>query len=145
MSLMNNEICSRCKVKPVDVICNNCKILKSFCQHCDNFVHNLPSKKNHQRTLNVETSATMNIMNTSIYIDRSKNKISEANNNIDFESKSPVRNIDGRESNLIKSTDNSFLNQHQSFSQIKGLESPKKYINSVYSNEYMNEIKVGRI
>jgi hypothetical protein len=95
--------------------------------------------------LNVETSATMNIMNTSIYIDRSKNKISEANNNIDFESKSPVRNIDGRESNLIKSTDNSFLNQHQSFSQIKGLESPKKYINSVYSNEYMNEIKVGRI
>jgi len=78
-------------------------------------------------------------------MDRSKNKISEANNNIDFESKSPVRNIDGRESNLIKSTDNSFLNQHQSFSQIKGLESPKKYINSVYSNEYMNEIKVGRI
>ena len=84
----------------------------------------------------------MNNMNTSIYVDRSKNKISEANNNMDFENKSPVRNIEGRDSNLIKSTENSFLNQHQSFSQIKGLESPKKYINSIYSNEYMNEIKV---
>ena len=66
-----DENCSRCRVKPVDVICNNCQILKYFCQHCDNFVHTLPSKKNHIRTTTVETTITNNnssLFDKSIYI-----------------------------------------------------------------------------
>jgi len=46
-----NQMCIRCKIKPFVYTCNNCHPFTNFCVACDNFVHTLPSKKSHKRTL----------------------------------------------------------------------------------------------
>ena len=47
----NNKLCIRCKLKEFVYVCSNCHPFTNFCVTCDNFVHTLPSKKNHKRTL----------------------------------------------------------------------------------------------
>jgi len=109
-------------VKQYDVVCHDCQTFKFFCSHCDNFVHNLPSKKSHKRSLTLDMSTSANNNNTSIL---------EKNDRYDCQSKSPISNV--------KSTSNSFNNIQ--FSCDSQTVETKKYVNSTYSNEYMTELK----
>ena len=44
-----NNICERCKINRVTLICEECKPFHYFCNQCDTAVHELPLRKNHHR------------------------------------------------------------------------------------------------
>jgi hypothetical protein len=70
---MNNEIiCERCKFQPGYYTCDTCQPLNIFCLKCDNYLHSLPSKKQHKR-MALLNEKTKNIVN-SIYNDETKSK-----------------------------------------------------------------------
>ena len=47
--------CQRCHSKEAIIICMQCESFKYLCDKCDNYIHNLPGKKSHNRvSLNTE-------------------------------------------------------------------------------------------
>jgi hypothetical protein len=65
---MNDEIiCERCKFQPGYYTCDTCEPLNIFCLKCDNYLHSLPSKKQHKRMalLNDRTKKIVNSVVTS--------------------------------------------------------------------------------
>jgi len=44
-------LCDRCKFQEAEFECQICKPLNVFCNKCDIFIHNLPSKKSHIRNI----------------------------------------------------------------------------------------------
>jgi hypothetical protein len=53
-------LCLRCKNKEAVFNCLSCDSFKFLCTQCDNYVHSLPSKKNHRRNAILEQ---VNIIN----------------------------------------------------------------------------------
>ena len=41
--------CQRCHSKEAIIICMQCESFKYLCEKCDNYIHNLPGKKSHNR------------------------------------------------------------------------------------------------
>ena len=45
----NNNICERCKNAEVTMVCSECSPFHNYCQICDEIIHQLPSRINHNR------------------------------------------------------------------------------------------------
>ena len=56
-----NHPCERCKKDNSTLICKECKPFHYFCNQCDTSIHNLPSRKSHQR---IEIDSFQNYSNT---------------------------------------------------------------------------------
>ena len=45
----NNNLCERCKNAEVTLICDECSPFHNYCHKCDEIIHQLPSRINHNR------------------------------------------------------------------------------------------------
>ena len=45
------SLCARCKQKPSDFKCDECLPGGTYCANCDGYLHSLPSKRTHNRTI----------------------------------------------------------------------------------------------
>ena len=46
----NKDLCERCKNAQVVLICPECSPFHNYCHNCDEIIHQLPSRINHNRT-----------------------------------------------------------------------------------------------
>ena len=50
----SNNICNICQIKNGEIICQDCSPSNIFCQKCNESIHQLPSKQNHNQKINLQ-------------------------------------------------------------------------------------------
>ena len=120
--------CQRCHSKEAIIICMQCESFKYLCEKCDNYIHNLPGKKSHNRiSLNAERD--------------NQNKINKFQNN-----NSNDDNLNNNNDNIIMNSNTDIAQQKNNISRnnIQKINSDKDIIsNNVFDkiNNYTNENK----
>ena len=153
--------CQRCHSKEAIIICMQCESFKYLCEKCDNYIHNLPGKKNHNRvSLNAERDNQNKINkyhNNNLNENRNQtNKIQNYNNNninqnqINQISNSNEDNLNNNNENNIMNSNSDITQQKNNISRnnIQKINSDKDIIsNNIVDkiNNYTNENKDNNI
>jgi hypothetical protein len=119
-------ICDRCKFQEAEFECQICKPLNVFCNKCDIFIHNLPSKKNHIRN-------TIKKMKSSQSKEEFKN-YPNSQNVLNTRKTSVLEKVNINQE-LLKDT-NENINQTRSHHSTEEI-----YTSNSYTKDYVNEIK----
>ena len=134
------NICNRCRVEMGEFICSECSPFNIFCLNCDNYIHSLPSKRNHSRVpfknsinSNIINSTTQdetlnNFINQSNYLDKNINNLNNNHFNNNINSNQTILFSSGNQiqNNNINNNNNLMDNNNN---------------NNKYTQNYMNEIK----
>ena len=156
----NNDLCERCKNAKVVLICSECSPFHNYCHNCDEIIHQLPSRINHNRKT-ISTNISSNDINSPIYLkhnNSSQNIILnnpnsiENYNNISLQNRTTYQMSNSRSAqNLLQESPdfknkinneeipqylniNPNLNEYNNMPQILG----KSHQNSFYSGEILN-------
>jgi hypothetical protein len=147
--------CQRCHSKEAIIICMQCESFKYLCEKCDNYIHNLPGKKSHNRiSLNAERDNQNKI--NKFQNNNSNENINQTNknqndNNINQKQINQISN--SNDDNLNNNNDNIIMNSNTDIAQqknnisrnnIQKINSDKDIIsNNVFDkiNNYTNENK----
>ena len=139
------EKCLRCKSSKPTVLCKECYPFVYFCDNCDNHIHNIPTKKNHNRlSLNpvdyqqhnqnfFNNQTNSNFSNQNFNLSTINNPtINNSNNNNNKISSNYINEIksiyDKEKENLLKKT----------FDLEKELETTKNVLNSRIDELHVN-------
>ena len=130
--------CERCKSSLATIFCEECKPFQYFCDQCDTAVHNIISRKNHNRE-NLSLIDYYSNQNTN---NKNINKNNKYNYNIyNEENKEMINNNENIDNvniiNSYKTPQNfSFRNINDNYIKIQNDE----FIKKIYSKEYINEL-----
>jgi len=144
------EKCLRCKSSKPTVLCKECYPFVYFCDNCDNHIHNIPTKKNHNRlSLNpIDYQQQMNQNN--IFNNQTNSNFSNQSQNLNFSTYNNPTNINNNNNNM-NSISSNYINEikliydkekenllKKSFDLEKELESTKNILNSRINDLHIN-------
>jgi len=154
-----NTPCERCKNNKSTLLCNECKPFHYYCNQCDTSIHELPSRKHHQR-ISIDS-----FQNSSYFQKTNEKSTQNATKNMHITPKNIPQNSLSLNYSHINTTDylydindNKLNNNTQPFGNPPKLEESKySYIynrnttaigigadecKKVYSRDYVNELKI---
>lgn len=83
----NNNICDVCKIKKGEIVCKDCSPVTIFCHSCNESIHQLPSKQNHNQRFNInDNNNNENIDKNQFNQDICSNRFNNKNNISNLES-----------------------------------------------------------
>ena len=113
--------CQRCHSKDAIIICMQCESFKYLCDKCDNYIHNLPGKKSHNRvSLNTERDIQNKInkfQNNNSNENRNQINKNQNYNNINQKQINQISN--SNDDNLNNNNDNIIINSNTDLAQQK--------------------------
>ena len=128
------NICNRCRVEVGEFICSDCSNFNIFCLNCDNYIHSLPSKRNHKR-VPYKNSMNSNIINSVTQDNTINNYLSQSN----FDNNYNNNQFNVNEN--VSKSNQSFLFQSGNQIQSNNNIIDNNNINNKYTQNYLNELK----